>query len=248
MENSTKITAVLSLAATIIAAIVSYGQYKSTEKVEFAKMTIQKTIEKSKLNLELARASHLTKIEMGDFIFQKLELLRDPDKNGMATAMLRFTLEEKEFQDLLTYIAEYGDKLARPIVKDMLEATDKRLLENSLWEGVWRHRFVGTSGKAYEGQMRLKVSLEGTVGGTFTFGGSESFGRIDGRLSEDGTILNGTWENIRGQNGRILFTIKKGGEELSFYGLYSMFKTTIDHNSSNKWSGEKTGDLKTISN
>lgn len=244
MENSTKIVAVLSLAATIITAIVSFGQYKSTEKVELLKIEFQKATDRGKLDLEREKASHSIKIEMGDFIFKKIELLSDPKRNGMATAMLRFTLEEKRFQDLLTYISQYGDISARPIAKKVLIETDRRAIKTNSWQGTWSHRFVGSSNKSYEGRIEFKVSLEGVVNGTFKIENSKITGRIKGRLSKDGTILKGTWENSAGKNGGVLFNRIKENEKLSFSGVYSMFDTNLDPQSPNKWFGEKQSDLK----
>jgi len=243
MDNSTKITAIFSLAATIITAIISYTQIVSNERVEVTKLEIQQVIENGKLNLERKKTYDSSKIQMGDFIFQKLEMLRNPDKKGMATAMLRFILDEKEFQDLLTYIAQYGDISARPVAKEELRKVDEKSLLNNLWKGTWDFQFIGASKKSYSGIMTIRVSLEGVVNGDFSFEHSNINGTIVGHLSEDGKLLDGKWKNTKGQSGKLQFNIIDSGEMLTFSGAYSMFNNAVDLNSKNKWLGKKVSNL-----
>ena len=237
-NNTTIITAIIGLSASIITAIVTIGQVKSTEKIEMAKVQIEQVIQNGKLDLERGKAAHLSNMEKGTFVFDKIKLLQDPDQAGMATAMLRLTLSEDEFKDLLTYISQYGNEKAKPIAEKTLAKTEKQRHERNLWKGLWDIEFIGSS-KKYPGELNLFADLEGRITGIFKMHDSNITGKIEGRLSKNGNELNGTWKNSAGQNGKIRLALNADIENLSFSGNYSMYETEIDEKSYNKWRGSK---------
>lgn len=227
---------ILSLAGLLITGVIS------GTNLWVSSLQKEKELEIQRLKNDADRQT-----SRGELIFKNIRLLNsvDPKEQKFALAALVWTLGRDEADRLLASIQQFGPADVQPTARtargEIQQADLAREAKVRSWTGKWKHTFTSTLGQ-FSGEMTLRVSDAGVVSGDYEVRNNTIKGQIyAAKLSEDGTILTGTWKNNAsgGQNGRFYFEIVSDGKPPRFSGSYSMYDSTPQKGSSNIWSGEK---------
>jgi len=107
------------------------------------------------------------------------------------------------------------------------------------------HTFTSSSDD-FAGKIVLRSTESGVVG-EFDVKDKSIKGLVEGTLSDDASILSGTWKNSAGssQRGNFFFHLNKDNNTWAFRGNYSTFKEPFtlgalsNKGSGNTWTGTK---------
>jgi hypothetical protein len=226
---------IVSLAGLLITGLVS------GTNIWLSSLQKDKELEIQKLKNDSDRQT-----TRGDLIFKNIRLLNSSDlkERQFAIAALVWTLGRIEADNLLASIQQFGPEEAQPTArKARNEIRQAELVHEARaksWTGKWKHSFAASVGQG-TGHMALRADDAGVMSGDFDAGSNVTGQIIRGTLSEDGSILTGTWTNnvAGGQSGRFYFELTGDQTSPRFRGSYSMRDSAPSKNSPNTWSGEK---------
>jgi hypothetical protein len=181
----------------------------------------------------------------GELIFKNIALLnsQNPGERQLAVAALIWTLGEGEALKVLATVQTVGSddvkKVADAARDQIFNLNLQRSKNINLWPGKWHFSFAGKS-RAWTGDLRFERDRDGTLKGEFSTTDPPLNGKITAvELSDDGTILNGTWSNSNNESGQLYFQLNPGGSSPQFSGRYSMGTVRPAPGSANAWSGTK---------
>jgi hypothetical protein len=228
-------TFILSVTSLLITGIISGVNIYDTN--------VQKQKE---LEIQTLKYKSDTQISRGELVFKNITLLnsQNPKEQKLAVAALVWTLGKDDAGKLLESVQTFGpndvQSLARDARNEISNAEIQRKTNISLWQGKWRFRFAGSKSTTLTGGLHFEFDQDGRGRGDFSIDSSPVQGKIQtAELSDDGTIMKGTWSNSAKQSGQFYFQLSAGGSPPEFSGMYSMDAARPASGSANTWSGTK---------
>jgi hypothetical protein len=234
--NLTKPTFMLSVTSVLITGIISGVSIYNTNVQK------QKELEIQKLKNESDRQT-----SRGELIFKNITLLNSQNlkEQKLAVATLIWTLGQEEAEKLLQSVEMFGSNdvkdAARNARNEISNAPLQRSKNINLWQGKWRFSFAGSSSTTRTGDLLFEVDRDGKVRGEFSIDSNPPVqGKIPtAELSDDGTIMRGTWSNSAKERGQFYFQLNTSGSRAEFSGMYSMGTAGPVSGSPNTWTGTK---------